>query len=310
MSLTRSISDMCKSVHLMRIVAAFSVGLVAGSTVASESTITIGAWNLEHLNEEDGTGCLAREPSDYDAIRQRIQSYDLDVVAIQEVENAEAAYRVFPKDDWVVEMSARPSTGKGAECWDTPGKYLRHQGTGFAVRRNVDYVRNDDLSQLAVGNPGLRWGTDITVRTDPPIRLLSIHLRSGCWGTQQDNDEGRASICQSLREQMPHLQSWVDSRERDGHAYVVLGDFNRRLAVEGDWGYEVLAGSTESRPFLLTKPLRPACDPRYTELIDHIVTGQTLRKRFIAESLREIPKHADHPDHCLIFASFSLDAGI
>lgn len=51
----------------------------------------IAAWNLEHLNAENGAGCVTRDQGDYDAIAGQIQKIDPDVVAFQEVENKAAA---------------------------------------------------------------------------------------------------------------------------------------------------------------------------------------------------------------------------
>ena len=52
-------------------------------------------WNLEHLNDEHGEGCVERTDADFDAIARRIEALDADVVAFQEVENEAAALRVF-----------------------------------------------------------------------------------------------------------------------------------------------------------------------------------------------------------------------
>ena len=67
----------------------------------------VAAWNLEHLDDADGEGCVGRRAADYAVLARRIAEIDADVVAFQEVENAAAASRVFPASDWHVEVSRR-----------------------------------------------------------------------------------------------------------------------------------------------------------------------------------------------------------
>ena len=150
-------------------------------SVAGELCIT--TWNLEHLNDTGGEGCLPRAGADYDALAGRVSVLGADVVALQEVENVAAAERVFPASHWHVEMSSRPVVNPGRACGDRPEARLGHLGTGFAVRRGVAYRRNDDLQALGERDAFQRWGTDITV-TDGgrDLRLLSVHLNTGCWG--------------------------------------------------------------------------------------------------------------------------------
>ena len=78
--------------------------------------LRIAAWNLEHLKDSDGEGCIGRTGADYAAIAGRLPKLDADIVALQEVENASAAHRVFPGSHWRVEMSSRPETKRSRRC--------------------------------------------------------------------------------------------------------------------------------------------------------------------------------------------------
>ena len=55
--------------------------------------LRIAAWNLEHLDDTRGEGCVGRSGADYTALARRIEELDVRVVALQEVENTEAAPR-------------------------------------------------------------------------------------------------------------------------------------------------------------------------------------------------------------------------
>ena len=243
------------------------------SAAGHAGELRIAAWNLEHLNDTDMEGCVPRVQADYDAIRRRVMELDADIVAFQEVENEAAARRVFPAPGWHVEMSARPAMGPGAACRNRPESRLGHLATGFAVRRGIAYRRGADLAGLANGNPFQRWGTDIAVTEGGrELRLLSGHLKSGCWGAEQDRDGGRDETCAVLRDQVSRLKAWADARRAGGVAFVILGDFNRRLAVPGGWAWRML--SPPSAPLHLpTVGLMAVCDPRFKEFIDHLVVG-------------------------------------
>ena len=266
--------------------------------------LRLAAWNLEHLDDTEGEGCLGRNRADYETLGKRIGELRADVVAFQEVENPAAAGRVFPGADWHVEMSARPPMDPTRPCRDRPEASLGHLGTGFAIRRGVPYRRHDDLAVLGMGNPSQRWGTDITVGADGrELRLLSVHLASGCWGAKEDGESRRRKTCATLRGQMRRLKAWADARRAEGTAFVILGDFNRRLALPGDWAWRLL--SPPAAPlYLLTGGVPSRCNPRYPAFIDHLVAGGGAEAMRVPGSFGELPRRGRHPDHCALWADF------
>lgn len=273
-------------------------------TIATE--LNIVAWNLEHLDDNEGEGCIGRNNADYAVLAERIENLDADIVAFQEVENLVAAHRTFPASEWHVEISSRPQMKSNSACWDKPDAYLGHLATGFAIRKGVDYRRNEDLKSLGVGQSFQRWGTDITVMSDgKQLRILSVHLMSGCWGPVQDKDDKRKKTCKTLRDQFEQLKSWVDDRQDEGIAFLIAGDFNRNLAVPKDWGWSIM--STVAEPIkLLTADIPYRCIPRYTDFIDHLVVGGGADAMYVSGSFREWPLQGPHPDHCAISALFQL----
>ena len=293
--------------HALRcLLASFlSLNLLCAAGQAAE--LRIAAWNLEHLNDREGRGCLPRERADYEAIARQVSELDADIVAFQEVENEAAARRVFPSSRWRIEVSSRPPTGPGRPCWDRPKQRLGHLATGFALRRGIDYHRHRDLSALGGADASHRWGTDITImRGGRALRLLSVHLETGCWGAGQDRDPRRKETCDFLRDQVRTLALWIDARQEAGEPFVILGDFNRRLAVPGDWAWAMISSSAPALE-LAAAGRRSRCDPRFPEFIDHLVLGggaETMRK---AGSFREAPRKGPHPDHCAVSALFSLE---
>ena len=264
--------------------------------------LRIATWNLQHLDDTDGEGCLPRRRADYEAIARQVERLGADVVAFQEVENEAAARRVFPASRWRIEVSSRPSSGSGRPCWHHPRKRLGHLATGIALRRGIAYRRHRDLIELGGPDASERWGTDVSVlRGGRGLRLLSVHLKSGCWGAKQDRDKEREETCAILRNQVRVVGDWIEARLARRQAFVVLGDFNRRLAVPGDWAWATL--SPPSAPLELSAAGRGArCDPRFRQFIDHFILGGGAT--MLSGSFREVAREGRHPDHCALVADF------
>lgn len=278
---------------------------VLPAPAGAAEALRIAAWNLEHLNDDGTDGCVPRTQEDYDAIARAATELGAAVIAFQEVENEAAARRVFPLSAWHVEVSNRPDRGPGRPCWDRPEARLGHLATGFAIRRGVSYRRNPDLSVLGRNDSFQRWATDITITEGGrDLRLLSVHLKSGCWGSSQDRDPRRTRTCAALRRQMLILKDWADARRREGTAFVLLGDFNRRLAVSGDWAWRILSPPPDPLR-LATAGQVTRCDPRFKQYIDHLVLDGGAANMAVENSFRERPRHGPHPDHCAVSVAFA-----
>jgi exonuclease III len=258
--------------------------------------LKIASWNLEHLAESDGLGCRPRTEADYAALRGYADQLGADVIAFEEVENAAAAARVFAPDRYTIVMSQRPSSGRHGFCRRdaTDGPTIRDQNVGFAIRKGVAFTRNRDLSELAIGNPDLRWGVDITLGRSEPLRLLALHLKSGC----SAGDEREP--CPILFDQVPVLQRWISARHAEGVAFVMLGDWNRRLALPDDIVWKRLNESVALLDGAEGK--RASCVQRYPDFIDHIVLDPAAAARRVPGSFSEFTygvAEDQHPsDHC------------
>ena len=260
--------------------------------------LVVASWNLEHLAEQDGVGCRPRQEADYAALRRYADRLDADVIAFQEVESAAAAARVFPPERYVIVMSTRPDGARGGDCRGAPGQQIRKQDVGFAVRKGLAVKRNADVRALGLGDPDLRWGVDVTIRGRRPLRLLNVHLKSGC------SAGAAAPACATLLRQSPFVEGWIDARSRSGEAAIVLGDFNRRLALPDDplwqdWDDGRPRGAVLS---LAGQGLTANCNPRYRDFIDHLVLNRLAGLHLRRGSFREMPYDpGDDPrpsDHC------------
>ena len=224
-----------------------------------------------------------------------------DAVALQEVDGPDAAKLVF-KQGWKLDCFVQRA---------------HPQKVGFAIREGVPYRCNGDLSALDVDG-ATRAGADITLYPGTPkqVRLLAVHLKSGCFDGRMDR---HFSPCTRLQQQAPVVEAWIDQRVKEGADFAVLGDFNRHLDKDARypagpdenapvnliqaWSDNVPAGAilqraTEGQAYV-------GCDAKdhFKQYIDDILISQSLAdkkkgKRFVR--LPFSPQDSDRQlsDHC------------
>jgi endonuclease/exonuclease/phosphatase family metal-dependent hydrolase len=212
--------------------------MVSGQSTAqnaADRTLKVATWNLEWLISPvafqqlknscapEGTpvrGDVRRMPCDvarrferssrdFSVLARYARELDADVVALQEVDGADAARLVFPDYSF---------------CF-TSRRHL--QNTGFAVRRGIPFRCEPDVQSLSLGN-SLRRGAELAIFPGAPteLRLLSVHLKSGCSVKPLSAPD---SSCRDLARQVPALEAWIDAQARARRRFAVLGDFNRDL---------------------------------------------------------------------------------
>ncbi len=267
------------------------------SAASNDRPLVLTTWNLEFLAERNGDGCQPRTDADYTAMRQIADGLDADVIAFQEAENIAAAQRVFDPARYTIVMEERAGAPSGTCGGEHKSQRVIRQAVGFAILKTIAFDRHADVTSLMLGNPQLRSGVDITLRAEGarPLRLLSIHLKSGCFAGDS------AKACPILAEQIPALEAWVDAAAEAPVRFAVLGDWNRRLGVEGDRVWTEIDDSTPANADLRLADagVGPKCDPRYDSFIDHIVLDRRAGADMLgfAETLYgDGTRH--YSDHC------------
>lgn len=280
-----------------------AVALVVLLALPSEAReIRLATWNIAWLtfkppgHPDLPQGFRPRTEDDLRRLRAHAEELNADVVALQEVDGPLAAARVF---------DSRAYDFHFADERDV-------QRAGFAIRRGLAWRPNPDLVELdlvAHARLSLRRGADITVTVaGRELRLLSIHLRGGC--VRDDLDDPQRPACVQLRDQAHILAGWVAAREREGAAYAILGDFNRRLADdEGFW--RTLAAAA---PLVRATDGANPCWGRGRPFIDHIILGGAARSWYVPNSLSVLVyRERDAEvwenrlsDHCPIRATLDL----
>lgn len=246
--------------------------LLAAAAGAQEIKVT--TWNMNWLTTR-AAGHPALPPnvrpkpeSDLAILRGYVGQLDADVIAFQEVDGPLAAARVFPPETYAIFLTRENDV----------------QRPGFAVRRTLRAIQNDDLVALDLvphARHSLRRGADITLELEGGrLRLLSVHLKAGC--REDALADSERSDCETLRRQLPPLQGWIAQRREEGVGFVILGDFNRMMSDrEGFW-------SELQRPGPLVRATEGRSNPCWggSPFIDHIIAGGPARGWLVADSLR------------------------
>jgi exonuclease III len=298
------------------------VGLAAAlMSTAASAEIRIASWNLNNLHHELDEplrpGAPARTAADIEVLRKYRDRADADNFALQEVNGPRAAQLVFPTDRWDLYFS-----GRYADDLIT-GRESDRIYTGFAVRRGVfDAVSKRDVPELSVqhtdGRP-TRWGTEILVEKDGDLlRLMSVHLKSGCHGGSLE--PATAPDCITLEAQRAPLEGWIDAAATAQVPFVVVGDWNRRIDVHGQgdhlWGEIDDADPPGLDLWRLPFNRDSSCNSGFAKPIDFIVFDDRAWRLVDEPSFAEIAYDTDDwnaeqrtpSDHCPIVVALDWPA--
>jgi endonuclease/exonuclease/phosphatase family metal-dependent hydrolase len=243
--------------------------LLAAPLQAAE--LKLASWNIAWATGRSAELPPDRAPrraEDWALLAAYARRLDADIIALQEVDGPEAAARLFDPRAYAFFFPAEDDL----------------QRAGFAIRRSLRAIQNPDLAALDL-NPGARYslrrGTDVTV--EGRLRLLSVHLKSGCREGRLDRPGGD---CESLGRQARILGEWAAARQAEGIGFAILGDFNRGISGPGDdllraLGQPILRATEGASDPCWASPTRGA-----RAFIDHILLGGPARGWMQPDSLR------------------------
>ena len=296
----------------------------------ADRAFTLASWNIEHLAAADGQGCRERDGAEYQAIRRYLEQIRADVIAFQEVENQQAAARIFPAAEYDVYISTRP-TRTFSQCYDGPNHRLM-QRTGFAVHKDIgsrlglNAVRQPDIRELQGAYDSGRWGVYLILEpidgnrnqststrsaaVRAPLHLLSIHLKSRCTYQSISGRKPNAN-CRLLRVQVEALADWIGARASAGQNFIIAGDFNRQLDQLSDEVWLHLESGADNVYVDLEKALHGMKHPKpynrkYPFAIDHVIYNQTLDALAIEQHTYFDLRAAPYSDHLPLISVFEM----
>jgi hypothetical protein len=305
--------------------------LALAAQAAAAERLTLATWNLEWMMAPatfDSLAARCLKPGlraggsdraipcdlvpkarwseeDLARLRSFASRLPLDVISLQETDGPEAAALIFPDRNF---------------CF-TGRKHV--QNVGFAIRRGIPFRCNRDYRALGLADNDVRWGADVTLwpGTKREIRLLGVHLKSAC---HRDPLTSARPDCRVLADQVPVLEAWIDRRAREGAAFAVLGDFNRRFDREHERPRDARNRIQALWPEIDDGEPAEAdlfdpgagegmigCDNGHGARmpIDYLVLGRRLARRFVPGSYRthDYPAGPRWPDHCALSIEIEME---
>ncbi len=222
--------------------------------------------------------------ADFALLRAYAEELDADVIALQEIDSIEAAQKVFPPQEYSIILTDEPDyrgpASPSARACATPA---------IPTWKNWTSCRTGS---------GVCAGA-LTSPSTGDLRLLAVHLKSGCFSPASS-----ANACSQIAEQIPIVGRWIDARQKEGLAFAVMGDFNRRFP-EGDPLWAVLDNGPAPLVRVTAGRTSKCWGGQYPEYIDHIILGGAARDAIRQNSFdsivfRETGKQdkARLSDHC------------
>jgi exonuclease III len=253
---------------------------------------------------------LDRGPADFAALARYARQLDADVLALQEVDGPAAAALFLQGYDY---------------CFTAQ---THVQNNGLAIRRGIPFRCEPDFVELSL-DERFRRGVVATLfpGTARELRVLGLRLKSGCpEGPLTDTSN---PDCESISQQIPKLEAWIEAQARAGQRFAILGDFNRRISLEPPQARDA-AGRTvnlwpelddgdppESRLTAVTlgAPFFKCVDgDEFDSYIDLVVLGPEPASWIVPGSFRRVTYQKDDAhryglsDHCPVGIDLHLPA--
>ena len=302
------------SLRLRRLCPLLGALLAAGPSMAGQSRsptrITVATWNIAWFGDgiRDGVlrgnqrgGRFLRREADFERLREvvtRLMDHGVEVVGLQEVENAAAVRRIFPENDWDLFLSNRETDPE----WSQRTAIVVRRAAGWRVERHPDVIEWSPQGRD-------RHGVDLTLtRREERVRVLTVHFQSGCPGEPLRSAKPQ---CGFLRMQFAVLKGWLFERMAEGVPTVVAGDWNRFLSRPGDEAVAGLPGEALVRP---SPGSAPACwGGFFDHYVDHIVAFAPRGREVAPTAFEEVRYGASRSardrlsDHCPLVATLGFE---
>jgi len=292
-------------IFLTVVVFLFGFSLLWTGYAQSSDGIQIGTYNLEFftdLNPSTGGWCEShnhRTETDIKALASFIDSLDIEVLALQEVENGPALDKL---------LNYMPE-GKYA--------YIVSRQSGLCQRvavlyqpQSVSLTYTNEIP-LSLGHQGLRNGLVVDGKVLPDgfdFTLVVVHLKAF-----SDYDSRK-----TREQQLKMLGDWVQAylqNENNDPDLILAGDFNEYLLTDQNM-FSLLDENSNLRVLTADAPSTVCTPPGsyYTKPVDHIIISSNAQNEYegtteFCNYFRDstLAYRDTYSDHCVLWSDFSTE---
>ncbi|MFK7866070.1 MAG: endonuclease/exonuclease/phosphatase family protein [Alphaproteobacteria bacterium] len=287
------------------------------SSLLPDGELRIISWNVQRLSPLNSKTNKAghRTPAQLSLLADMLDALDADMVFLQEISSSLALRPLLPDTHHAILSAAG-----------------RNMKQAILIRKPLlPYIRPITLASL--NNTGtVRDGIGLAFDFGAhQVSVLGVHLKSSC---HQRPLSYPSAACKQLQAQLKILKNWISARIDADDAFIIVGDFNRRLDLEPtpnsafiykpsahynplDWMWPALFDENASGyAASLVRPnrfQRSKCHHgKYQYFIDHMIMNELAAGLIALDSFKEylvdLPLHTQKSlsDHCPIGLSLAV----
>lgn len=278
----------------MRLIVVIAFCLLFLVGCETDNKLTFGTFNIAWL----GDGVDDKSPrmaEDYQNIKSLIESLEVDVLALQEIENYTALQKVVDTTKYRIITSSYP----------------KEQKTALIINKSIVIVDTFELSNISLGNRDLRPGLVAYCKyKGADFFVGSFHFKST--SRYDDTPLKKTRSYDMRREQSTILLSELERLAgiKSDKDFILLGDFNDNptkdnsniTALEND-DYDFLTSNMNSCKFPIWKS------------IDHIIISKDLRDNVVNSTLYMLDINSIYSenvakkvsDHCPVIVQLNFN---
>jgi len=286
-------------------IASLSIGFAQLTHAASEGDIQIGTYNLEFFTDLDpstGGWCEShnhRTETDIKAFASFINSLDIEVFALQEVENGPALDKLL---NYMPEGKYAYIISKQSGLCQRVAVLYQPQSVSLTYRSEIP---------LSLGHQGLRNGLVVDGKVLPDgfdFTLVVVHLKAF----------SDFESTQTRKQQLEMLGNWVQTYLQDQNNdpdLILAGDFNEPLLTDQTM-LSLLDGNSNLRILTADAPSTVCTPPGsyYTNPVDHIIISPNAQNEYegtteFCNYFRDstLAYRDTYSDHCILWSDFSTE---
>ena len=264
------------------------------SSCGNNDEITVGTFNIAWLGDgiDDKT---PRTGTDIENISQVISTLDADILALQEIENANAIAAIVDTNKYTIITASYP----------------KEQKTALVINKSIEIVNTYQLDAISLGNQDLRPGIVAYCRYNGfDFFVGSFHFKST---SRYDDTPYKKSRSFDMRQEqsailLKEIKKLIDiQNDKD---IILLGDFNDNPSKKNS---NITALENDEYHFLTSEMM--SCKYSIWKSIDHIIVSQSMKSRAKNSTLTMIDINAMFPDeeakkvsdHCPVIIKFKLN---